>query len=202
MDPAIVSEVRPNIWVGSQWSIKELEKVSSVHGRDGGNGHDARKSWTIITALGWTKSIEGCQQMVADIKAKHDGHNRKGKNSEQTDQTENAPSFIHDHIIWNIADDDAANSRIFGGEALEGVLVAIDESMERPNGACLVHCSFGISRSVSIVIAWLITRKRMSLQSALSIVQTARHGAQPKAALMTALRRLENLDIGREGEQE
>jgi len=42
-----------------------------------------------------------------------------------------------------------------------------------------IHCHMGISRSVSVVIAWLMWKKNMSFEHALQMVKRHRYFAQP-----------------------
>lgn len=55
-----------------------------------------------------------------------------------------------------------------GGAASRGSGVA--------RGSVLVHCSEGKSRSVALVVAYLVMRKRMTLANALALVRWVRYG--------------------------
>ncbi len=55
------------------------------------------------------------------------------------------------------------------------------------HGRVLVHCNAGISRSVSIVVAYLMYCRRLSLSEALGQVITARPKAQPNEGFMKQL---------------
>jgi len=60
------------------------------------------------------------------------------------------------------------------------------------NKVILVHCSGGLSRSVSIIIAWLIKYKGLSLTSAVGVLCRARQRPiLPNPSLWSALARLE-----------
>lgn len=47
------------------------------------------------------------------------------------------------------------------------------------NECCLVHCQFGISRSATIVIAFIMNKYRMTYQDALEYVKKERPVVQP-----------------------
>ena len=53
--------------------------------------------------------------------------------------------------------------------------------------AVLVHCTQGASRSVALVMAYLIKYQRMSVADALTLVQSRRKCAQPNDGFMMAL---------------
>lgn len=55
------------------------------------------------------------------------------------------------------------------------------------DGRVLVHCNAGISRSVSIVVAYLMSRHCQSLSEALKIVKTARPRARPNEGFLKQL---------------
>ena len=55
----------------------------------------------------------------------------------------------------------------------------------------LVHCSFGMSRSVSFVIAYLIKIKAMSFNSAYKLIKSKRGVAYPNKGFVKQLRKLE-----------
>ena len=59
------------------------------------------------------------------------------------------------------------------------------------NGSILVHCNAGISRSSTIVIAYIMKERGESLQSALELVKTARPIAKPNPGFMKQLRLFE-----------
>jgi len=58
-------------------------------------------------------------------------------------------------------------------------------------GGVLVHCNAGVSRSASIVLAFLMQHHSMSLPAALELLKKARPAVQPNAGFMAQLRRLE-----------
>lgn len=55
----------------------------------------------------------------------------------------------------------------------------------------LVHCSAAVSRSPTIVAAYLISKQNMSLRSALGIIITARPAVCPNAGFLAQLKGLE-----------
>ena len=65
-------------------------------------------------------------------------------------------------------------------------LAFIDEA-QTTNGKVLVHCMVGASRSVSLVLAWLVARCSMSLKEAFLLVRKARHQARPNRSFCEQL---------------
>lgn len=55
----------------------------------------------------------------------------------------------------------------------------------------LVHCERGASRSASVVVAYLMTSRRMGVDAALSIVRRCRYEASPNPGFLSQLRELE-----------
>ena len=80
----------------------------------------------------------------------------------------------------------------------EDILAILDESSDFIDQAkaggkcCLVHCSFGMSRSPSIVIAYLLRRENCSLATALRKVKECRPVTAPNTGFMKQLIRLES----------
>lgn len=72
---------------------------------------------------------------------------------------------------------------------LEGCLRFIDEG--RAAGSVLVHCFHGVSRSVSVVAAYLMSRQRRSLDDALAVVRAVRPQAKPSDTFMRELESFE-----------
>ena len=66
----------------------------------------------------------------------------------------------------------------------------IDEALKI--GRVLVHCNAGISRSVSIVIAFLMSRRQKSLCEAMAQVKAARPRAQPNVGFVEQLKMYES----------
>eukprot|EP00753_Platysulcus_tardus_P014053 PLAT4005.1.p1 GENE.PLAT4005.1~~PLAT4005.1.p1 ORF type:complete len:188 (+),score=66.76 PLAT4005.1:265-828(+) len=67
----------------------------------------------------------------------------------------------------------------------------IDAALEEEETRVLVHCRAGMSRSATIVIAWLMKRDAMSLRDAYLHVKLARPLICPNSAFMRALIALE-----------
>eukprot|EP00957_Ditylum_brightwellii_P156965 11946025-Ditylum_brightwellii.AAC.1 len=67
----------------------------------------------------------------------------------------------------------------------------IDDAVEA-GGRCLVHCQAGISRSATIVIAYLMCRRNMSLRDAFLHVKSLRENIGPNEHFMAVLAVLED----------
>lgn len=74
-------------------------------------------------------------------------------------------------------------------------LAFIDEA-GGADGRILVHCMVGASRSVSIVLAWLVSRQRMPLKDAYVHVKRARNVARPNRAFCEQLMAFEEEVLG------
>lgn len=90
-----------------------------------------------------------------------------------------------DYMITHV--DDRPGERLI--DLFPTLLAYIDEAMT--NGNILVHCDMGISRSASVIIAWLMTRKGMSLCDAYSYVKSKRSIIQPNPGFIKQLKTLE-----------
>jgi len=66
----------------------------------------------------------------------------------------------------------------------------IDQGLHQ-NKAVFVHCLMGVSRSSSIVIAYLMIHRNMSFQTALELVRSKRSCVQPNPGFVKQLLQLE-----------
>jgi len=73
----------------------------------------------------------------------------------------------------------------------------IDEA-KRQGGSVLVHCFVGKSRSVTIVVAYLMKKHGMTLAQALQHVKSKRPVASPNAGF---IRQLQDLEKSMQGKQ-
>lgn len=74
--------------------------------------------------------------------------------------------------------------------ALPKVCAFIEEA-RRGGGSALVHCSAGVSRSATLVLAYLLIVRRIPLLRALEICRNARPQVSPNAGFMSQLSSLE-----------
>jgi dual specificity phosphatase 10 len=65
----------------------------------------------------------------------------------------------------------------------------IDDASQ--NGKVLVHCVAGVSRSASVVIAYLMNHQKMTLSDAFSFVQERRNKIFPNESFRKQLRQYE-----------
>lgn len=65
--------------------------------------------------------------------------------------------------------------------------IAFIEAAVAGGGAVLVHCFAGKSRSTSMVVAYMMQTKRMSLKQCLSIIRRTRPIAEPNAGFAAQL---------------
>ena len=70
---------------------------------------------------------------------------------------------------------------------LQTALSFIDSALESSESNILIHCASGISRSVSVCCAWLMTRQSLSYDSAIAHVRLARSCASPNIGFQSQL---------------
>jgi protein-tyrosine phosphatase len=72
-------------------------------------------------------------------------------------------------------------------ESLDAALDFVREALETGHGV-LVHCEQGVSRSVSVVCAYLVLREGFNFEDALDLVRKTRQQARPNLNFATQLR--------------
>jgi protein-tyrosine phosphatase len=154
MDTVLLGEALPRLWVGSVWSVKELQKSTA--------------SWTVISLLASETAVKFARDVLEQTKTQHNN--------------------IARHEIWEIKD---RSKSTFICDRLEEILQAIDASISIDTGECLVHCARGVSRSVAVIAAWLISRKQFTLADSLTLIRKARPEASPNLGFIASLRALE-----------
>lgn len=82
-------------------------------------------------------------------------------------------------------------------EILPEALAFLDEAFSDPNSKVVVNCASGVSRSVSVCIAYLMTREGYNYDDALNHIRETRSKANPNIGFKVQLQALEtcNLDI-------
>ena len=128
--------------------------------------HKSDRSWKIVSIVHAPNLVQFCRDSVNILR-------EAGR--------------IHQHLLWPMADQ---NESPLLCERLDEVLCFMDDhsSSEHP---LLVHCAFGVSRSVSVCAAWLISRQGLSLSKALDTIRVARPEASPNMGFIASLRALE-----------
>jgi len=84
------------------------------------------------------------------------------------------------------------NSDVDMDDALKESIQFIDEAIKsNPQAKVFVHCKAGKSRSVSVVIGYLVSHKNHTLKSAYQLVRQNRKGVSPNLGFMAALLKME-----------
>ncbi|XP_002517161.2 dual specificity protein phosphatase 1 isoform X3 [Ricinus communis] len=104
-----------------------------------------------------------------------------------------APAHRNDFVykIIGVADREDTNLRQYFDECFN----FIDEA-KRQGGGVLVHCFVGKSRSVTIVVAYLMKKHGLSLTQALQHVKSTRPQAAPNSGFISQLRDYEKTQQG------
>lgn len=85
--------------------------------------------------------------------------------------------------------EDNASQDLLG--ALPPILALIDQlGSTSPPRRILVHCLWGVSRSVAVVAAWLISRRNCTLEQSMAMVRAGRPIANPNPAFCAMLFKL------------
>lgn len=113
------------------------------------------------------------------------------------------------HIL-NMASEQAPNMQLFGNRNIKYKHIPADDVLNyniryhfeeafeiiddarRTNGRILVHCAMGISRSATIVIAYLMSRYNMNLRAAYDYVRSKRPIIAPNSLFLKLLQDFEN----------
>ncbi|KAJ0254734.1 Dual specificity protein phosphatase 1 [Hirschfeldia incana] len=106
------------------------------------------------------------------------------------------PAHPHDFVykVVPVVDKEDTNLEIYFDECIH----FIDEA-KKLGGSVLVHCFVGKSRSVTIVVAYLMKRHGMTLTQALQHVKSIRPVASPNAGF---IRQLQDFERSLQGKQE
>ena len=156
IDPNLLGEVEPGLWVGGLGAVKEIRMQSE-------------RPWLVISALRQDSTLSYfAVQTIREIETSH-------------------PATTIHHIIFNIPDRVRSNLLC---DHLAEILNMIDASLSE-GGYCLVHCAKGISRSIAICAAFLISRRQLTLEQALKKIRLVRPQAAPNLGFVAALRALE-----------
>ena len=86
----------------------------------------------------------------------------------------------------NLLDKENQNIRIY----LDGTYKFIDDALKN-GGRVFVHCYAGVSRSASILIAYLMKSKKMKFDEALNLLKSKRSKVNPNAGFILQLRAYE-----------
>ncbi|PAV64840.1 hypothetical protein WR25_01064 [Diploscapter pachys] len=116
----------------------------------------------------------------ADLLEKHNIHHIINVTSNLPNALETNPKF---HYLRISVDDNSTHNLIqFFPEAISFI-----ESARLANDGCLVHCLAGISRSVTVCLAYLMTTNRWSLEDAYDLVQHCNASIAPNFHFMGQL---------------
>ncbi|KMT15476.1 hypothetical protein BVRB_3g058320 isoform B [Beta vulgaris subsp. vulgaris] len=104
------------------------------------------------------------------------------------------PAHPHDftYKIIQVADREDTDLAQYFDECVE----FIDEA--KRSGGVLVHCFVGRSRSVTIILAYLIKRRGMTVSQALEYVRSKRPQASPNAGFIKQLKNYEQSLLAKE----
>ncbi|KAH7699263.1 dual specificity phosphatase [Aphelenchoides avenae] len=87
---------------------------------------------------------------------------------------------------------DMVTQDLLGNNILENAIDYIERAV-KDGASLLVHCELGVSRSIAVVIGYLMRRFEWSAKKALLFIQRSRPIAHPNASFMTQLSIFENL---------
>lgn len=93
--------------------------------------------------------------------------------------------------VINVADREDENLKQYFDECFDFI-----EGAKRSGGGVLVHCLAGKSRSVTIVVAYLMRKHGMSLSEALNLVKSKRPIASPNPGFISQLQEYEKSLLG------
>ena len=187
-----MGEVITGLWVGNLLSVSKMLKL--LH--ESSSNKEKEIHLTIISVLSNTNLI----RLVSDILEQ----NRLKQRSTHSDADSHTTLRIRHEIIElkDLAETDLISVLPDALTLIDDALCCQTASSNDDDGnnnhnqqrICLVHCARGASRSVSIIIAYLLSRHGSTFKSfddALQHVRRVRPVAQPNIGFTLALQRYE-----------
>ena len=184
-----MGEVLPGLWVGNLMSVSKLLQTQAAPPH-------LHLTITIISVL----SNQNLIRLVKDILEQH-------RLKQGTDGVNNSAICIRHEVIElkDLAESDLLSRLPHALKLVDEALdhfqtISDNDNHDRSSHAiqgriCLVHCARGASRSVAVVIAYLLSRHRSRFKSfdeALQHVRRIRPVASPNVGFSLALKRFES----------
>ena len=196
MPQSSAGQVLSGLWIGNLMSVSHLDDIihSTVSNSNTSLLSDNKKTVviTVITVLSNPNLIRLATDLIEKQRKKKD--------------TEDCNRIDIKHVIIQLKDTVDSDLKSILPSALEAIDTALlglktnmqsttdemrNDNMQR---ICLVHCAKGASRSVSVVMAYLMSRhsdRFKSFDEALSHVRTVRPQASPNIGFALELRKFE-----------
>ena len=201
MPSSSAGEVLPGLWIGNLMSVSHLDNLSqqSTSSDISSSNKSLRKNViiTVISVLSNPNLIRFATDALEQQRLKY-----------ANNDAQEVSIIDINHIIIPLKD--AVDSDILSllpnalesiDEALHGTNINSSSSSDGDNEnsnnlqrICLVHCAKGASRSVSVVMAYLLSRHSVRFKSfdeALTHIRTVRPQAAPNIGFALALKRYE-----------
>jgi predicted protein tyrosine phosphatase len=209
MNPQLMGQVCPGLWVGELTSIQEIrqqpEPTSSWNSLLPATTTNTTTQWTVISLLKSEKlthfvhaTLDAIQNEAAqesdDVKRQHQ-HHRHQQHQNDDDFASISSSHrvvIQRHVEWEIADQSESD---FLSPRLQEILTIMEDALGENNNndqiqetstsppslysCCLVHCALGISRSVALCAAYLLWKRHVDT---LQAALTQIRAVRPQAA--------------------
>ena len=152
----------------ASWAArKAMEDASQVHSWLFLSGQMAASNLECLQALGVTHVLNCCERIPCKFKARLR------------------------YRVLPVMDTKASDIRKYIPDALS----FLDEVLEA-RGKVLVHCMVGASRSVALVLAWLVARERVPLREAFKQLRAVRRPARPNRSFCQQLMDFEQEELG------
>jgi len=212
MPHSSASEVMPGLWVGNLMSLSHLNDIGSE------NQQTNKRAITVVSALGNPNLIQLAKDLIEKqcLQQVNDGDKAtldirhviiSLRDTVESDLLSVLPEALAtiDEALSNGSTNTSSRSNDAQSNNAAGISslkqsIDIRKPADRnhddnnPQRICLVHCAKGVSRSVSLIIAYLLSRhplKFKSFDEALMHVRTVRPQARPNIGFALALRQFE-----------
>jgi len=207
---SLIGEIIPGLWIGGIFALNEIAKIAAG-ATSSSTDPRSRQKWTIVSLLSPHSRLNKVVEEQLEFL-------RQPRGEEGRQQQLGGVVHIVKHAYWEL--DDKPHADLISPR-LEEILQIIDEALAsgpasdtaRPDnnddgkGNCLVHCAFGVSRSVAACAAYLMSRPSalrrngrngdesngvgsLTLQQALDTIRRCRD-VNPNLGFLAGLRALE-----------
>eukprot|EP00842_Homolaphlyctis_polyrhiza_P000666 jgi/Hompol1/15/HPOL_001682-RA len=108
-------------------------------------------------------------------------------------EVKNSPAVVNSgqfQLKWLPVQDNTEQD--MDGPLMEAIQFITNAIATTPNAVVFVHCKAGRSRSVSVVLGYLVTTRSYTLRTAYDLVRRVRKGVSPNLGFMAALMKVEH----------